>query len=147
MTTVHAATKPASKMADTTTLLSNWPYAWAIFYPVTLLLIAIGTFTPAAHALCEQAGFPQPRDQPLNTYVYLLAGTQFMIGSALAMLEYAGEWRAVSVIICCATPMGLLGTSLSAMRSGEGFGGAFWTHALLTTVGTSAGWRLLQNHW
>lgn len=128
--------------------LSSWPYIWPPFYAATLLLISLATFTPLAHRVCEQAGFPQPRTQPLNAYVYLLAGSQLMIGLAVAMLVAAEEWRAVSVIIACSTPMGLVGTSLSARdRTETGLGQAFWSHALLTTVGTLAGWRLMRENW
>ncbi|KAK5061507.1 hypothetical protein LTR84_008051 [Exophiala bonariae] len=134
-------------MADITLTTANWAYTWAIFYATILLTISISTFTPLAHTVCEQAGFPQPRDQPLHVYVYLFAGCQFMLGLSLAVLEAAGEWRAVSVIVACALPMGLLGTTLSAVKGGQGCGTAFWSHALLTSIGTTAGWRLLVENW
>lgn len=134
-------------MLDPTTLLPTWPYIWAIFYATILLIISISTFTPFAHSVCEQAGFPQPRNQPLNTYVYLFAGCQFMLGLSVAILEAVGEWRAVSVIIASSLPMGIVGTSLSAMRGGNGYGKEFWSHAVMLGIGTSAGWRLLQEHW
>jgi len=134
-------------MADIFLSTADWPYMWASFYSATLLIIAVSTFTPAVYSVCEQAGFPQPRDQPLNVYVYLFAALQFMVGLAVAILEIAGEWRAVSVIIACAFPMGLVGTSLSATKGGLGYGKEFWSHFLLTTIGTLAGWRLLQDNW
>lgn len=134
-------------MTDVAATTPGWPYIWASFYSATLLIISVSTFTPAAYSVCEQAGFPQPRNQPLHVYVYLFAGCQFMLGLALAVLEAAGEWRAVSVIIACSTPMGLVGTSLSGTMGGMGFGKAFWSHVLLTTVGTLAGLRLLQENW
>lgn len=136
-----------STMADLAASLSDWPYIWASFYSAMLLIISVSTFTPAAHGVCEQAGFPQPRNQPLNVYVYICAGSQFMLGLAVAILVAEGEWKAVSVIIACSTPMGLLGTSLAAIKGGMGFGKEFWSHALLTTIGTSAGWRLIQENW
>lgn len=134
-------------MNDSTLSTASWPYMWATFYAGTLLAISISTFTPLAHSVCEQAGFPQPRNEPLHVYVYLFAGCQFMVGLAVAVLEAAGEWRAVSVVIACALPMGLLGTSLAAMKGGDGFGRAFWSHALLTTVGSLAGWTLIRENW
>jgi hypothetical protein len=131
-------------MPDTNTILAAWPYAWAYFYPTILLVNAILTFTPAAHAICEQGGFPQPRNQPLNTYVYLFAGCQLMLGLAVAILEYTGEWRAVSVILASATPMGVIGTTLSSMH---GFDKAFWTHVVMFTIGTSASVNLVRQYW
>lgn len=70
-----------------------------------------------------------------------------MIGLAVAVLEAAGEWKAVSVIIGCSLPMGLLGTTLSGTKGGMGYGQAFWSHALMTTVGALAARRLLQDNW
>ncbi|KAF2111358.1 hypothetical protein BDV96DRAFT_582043 [Lophiotrema nucula] len=134
-------------MTDVAAPIPEWPYIWASFYSATLLIISISTFTPAVYSVCEQAGFPQPRNRPLHVYIYLFAGCQFMLGLAVAVLEAAGEWRAVSVIIACSTPMGLLGTSLSATKGGMGYGKAFWSHALLTTMGSLAGWRLIQDNW
>lgn len=127
--------------------VADWPYLWAYFWTATLLFVSMGTFTPAVYSLCEQAGFPQPRNQPLNTYVHLFAGCQFMIGLASAILEGAGEWRAVSVIVACAFPMGIVGTTLSARDGGLGYGSPFWSHALLMTIGTSASWKLIQENW
>jgi hypothetical protein len=137
----------SSLTTEIATSKADWPYLWAYFYAATLLIISISTFTPAVYSVCEQAGFPQPRNQPVHVYVYLCAGAQFMIGLAVAVLEAAGEWRAVSVIIACSTPMGILGTSLSATKEGMGFGRPFWSHGLLVMVGTSAAWRLLQENW
>ena len=134
-------------MTDVAAFAADWPYFWAYFYTATLLIISISTFTPAAHSVCEQAGFPQPRDKPMNVYVYLFAGCQFMLGLSLAVLQAASEWRAVSVIVACALPMGLVGTSLSATKGGMGYGPPFWSHCLLLTIGTSAGWRLMQDNW
>lgn len=131
-------------MLDSTTIAHDWPYYWAVFYAGILLMVSVGTFTPAAYDICESAGFSQPRNQPLNTYVYLFAGCQFMLGLSVAILELAGEWRAVSVIIACALPMGVVGLTQSAK---EGFTSAFWQHAVMFAVGTSAGWRLMQENW
>ena len=126
---------------------ADWPYLWAAFYAAILIIISISTFTPAGYDVCEQGGFPQPRNQPLNVYVYLFAGCQFQVGLSVAVLLAAGEWRALSAVIACATPMGLVGTTLSATRGGMGFGKAFFTHCVLMTIGTSAAWRLMQENW
>lgn len=67
-----------------------------------------------------------------------------MLGLAVAVLEYAGEWRAVSVIITCAFPMGVVGTTLSGM---SGIDKSFWNHVVMMAVGTSASWKLMQVHW
>ncbi|RVX66415.1 hypothetical protein B0A52_09645 [Exophiala mesophila] len=134
-------------MADITASLADWPHVWASFYAAMLLVVSLGMFTPAAYSICDQAGYPQRRDQPLNIYVYLCAGCQFMLGSSVAILVAAGEWKAVSVIIATSTPMGILGTTLSATKGGMGFGKEFWSHVLLTTIGTSAGWKLVQENW
>ncbi|ETN37703.1 uncharacterized protein HMPREF1541_07326 [Cyphellophora europaea CBS 101466] len=134
-------------MTEIATSLADWPYAWAYFFPVMLLSIAIGTFTPAAHSILEQGGFPQPRHQPLNVYVYLFAGCQSAVGLSVAVLEALGDWKAVGVILGCLTPMALLSTSLSAVKGGTGLGSAFWTHGVMTVIGTRAAWRLVQEHW
>jgi hypothetical protein len=68
-----------------------------------------------------------------------------MLGLAVAILEATHEWRAVSVILACATPMGVIGTTLSATK-GSG-GSAFWMHVVMSTVGTTASYRLVQEHW
>jgi hypothetical protein len=125
--------------------MAPWPYYWPPFYASTLLLNSALTFTPLCRSLCASAGFPQPPARPLNVYVYLFAGTQFMIGSSVAVLCWLGEWRAVSVIVVSATPMGILGTGLSASDMGEGrYGKAFWTHVGLLSVGTLASWALVR---
>jgi hypothetical protein len=132
-------------MAELATLTNEWHYGWAYFFAFILLLNAVLMFTPAAHAICEQGGFPQPRNQPFNVYVYLFAGCQLMVGLSVATLIATDEWRGVSVILACATPMGVLGTTLSAtMGSG---GSAFWTHVVLLGVGTMASYRLVQENW
>ncbi|KIW40817.1 uncharacterized protein PV06_07989 [Exophiala oligosperma] len=144
------------KISSTTTaatIISAWPYVWAYVYSFMLLSIALATFTPAAHHVAERAGFPQPRDRPLNVYVYLLAGSQLMIGLSVAVLVFLGDWKAVSVVIACSTPMGLIGTTLSARTPSTGGGGGiignkpFWSHAMMVTIGTCAAWRLIKENW
>lgn len=78
-----------------------------------------------------------------------------MIGLAVAVLVAAGgKWRAVSVMIACSTPMGLLGMTLSATYGGGGgtkvgySNKASWSHGmLLLTMETVAGWKLMQENW
>jgi hypothetical protein len=130
-------------MADTVSTTSNWPYIYATLWSALLLTNCIGTFTPAVYTMTEQAGFPQPRNQPLNVYVYLFAGCQFMIGLASAILEATGEWKAVSVIIACSVPMGCLSTIICAMGIGKGA----YTHGMLTSIAAVAAWRLMQENW
>ena len=137
----------SSTMTDITASIPSWPYLYASWYSVTLLGISISSFTPAVYSVCEQAGFPQPRNQPINVYVYLLAGSQLLVGLAVAVLEAVSEWKAVSVIISCTIPMGLIGTSLAATKGGMGLGRAFWAHGLATVIASLAAWNLVQDNW
>jgi hypothetical protein len=130
-------------MPDAIAPTSNWPYIYATLWSALLLINSIGTFTPVVYSMTEQAGFAQPPNQPLNVYVYLFAGCQFQVGLASAVLEYVGEWKAVSVIIACSIPMGCLSTTICALGMGEGM----WTHGILTGIAAVAGWKLLKQNW
>lgn len=127
--------------------LPAWPY---IFTP-TLSLWLIGVWavsqTSHAHAMCDSVGFPQPHDQPLNTFFYLFANKEGVLGLIFVALQLAGEWKAAGIMLM-GMCVGGAGDLYLAVRIGSmGWLEAFQAHGLVTCIGAWAGVRLMRENW
>ena len=128
--------------------LSSLPplqYLTAYFFPVMLLGVFVGSLV-SPHSLAASAHFPQPANKPLNTFFYLFAVRELVLGAALLTLEACDEWRAVVILLACISINGI-GDFVLAGSSGAGWWPSFTTHGIPTLVAYWTVWKLWQEHW
>ncbi|KAK7894807.1 hypothetical protein LTR67_005546 [Exophiala xenobiotica] len=150
-------------------ILSSLPpfhYLFAYFIPVMLLGVFFGSLV-SPHAICASACFPQPADKPMNTFFYLFAVRELVLGLALLTLEAYDEWRAATILLACIGINGIsdfliagsLGSqsqsqsqSQKGIETGKGVeGGVSWwssfmVHGTPTILGYWTVWKLWQEH-
>lgn len=133
---------------------------YLVAYGVTILLLSVFIFSLIdPGTICAAALFPQPAGKPLNTFFYLFAVRELVLGLALLLLEAYGEWRAVTVVLGCVGLNGVGDFILAGLRMGseegteKGNGSAsrwwdsFKAHGVPTILGYWAVWKLWQEHW
>lgn len=137
-----------SSMADPSALtgLSSWPagpYLFTYFLIGALLFVFIMSLNPAsAHFVCDQVGFSQPRNQPLNVFFNLFAVRELLFALIYLIFIRQGEWKAVSVVLAVQCLGGATDTYLGATKGGVGWVEAFKAHGIMTTVGSWAAYRI-----
>ena len=127
--------------------LPRWPYIFTTILPIWLLGVWVVSRTSHARAMCDSVGFPQPADQPLNSFFYLFTNKEAIMGLIFISLQLAGDWKAVGIMLACLC-VGGAGDMYLAMTMGSmGFVEAFQAHGLVTVVGAWAAWRLIEENW
>jgi hypothetical protein len=125
--------------------IPNIPYLAVSILPCMFISVAILTII-SPHDMAEGAGFAQPRNQPINAFVWLFMGKEAVMGVTLAILEAAGEWRAVAILSAALTVNGF-NDFAQCGRGPAGWSKAFRAHGVMTLVFCAVSWQLLLNHW
>jgi hypothetical protein len=126
--------------------ISSWP-SFSYVFPYAVAAWQMGVFfaslsTSASHTLLEQVGFPQPRDKPLHYFWTMFAVKELMSGVIFLLLSWAGEWKAVSIVLAVSCGGGMMDTIMAATKGGVGWIEAFKAHGVVTAVGIYVAYQL-----
>ena len=127
--------------------LPSWPYIFVTCLTIMLIGVWAVAQTSYSHAMCEQTGFPQPANKPLDNFFYLFANKEGIYGLILISLQLAGQWRAVGIVLACLC-LGGAGDMYLSMTIGKPFNllEAFQAHGSVTVVGAWAAWKIIQEN-
>lgn len=126
--------------------LPAWPYIFATILPLWLFgVYAVGQ-SSYAHDMCDQVGFPQPRNQPFNEFYWLFLNKEAVFGLIMGSLGLAGEWKAVGIVLACCCVGGFGDLNLSMTVGRMGFWEAVQAHGLVSGIGAWAAVRLIREN-
>jgi hypothetical protein len=143
---IFLSTLPCAAIMSPFADLPAWPYIFVATLPFWMIGVFIVAQTPAVHAMCDQVGFPQPRSQPLNSFFWLFVNKEGCMGLIMLLLQLAGEWRAVGIVLSVMCIGGAGDLYLSIAKGRMGLVEAFQAHGVMTGVGVWAAWRILDEH-
>lgn len=127
--------------------LPRWPYIFSNVIGIWLIGVWAVCNSQYAHTLCESVGFPQPRDQPFNSFYYLFANKEGIMGLIFLTLQLAGEWKAVGIALGCACVGGVGDAYLSMTVGSMSLSEAFQAHGLVTVLAAWASLSLMRENW